>query len=407
RCLLLSISLGCILCTLCLVLYVYHNRKLKVFKVASPIFLSITLLGCALMYSEMGAIFPILDMYSCVATKWSRHLGFCITYTALLMKTWRVSLTYRVKSAHKVKLTDKQLLQWMFPILLVMLIYLGTWTVSDPPQAQQIKDNDGLIFKQCSFNWWDHSLALGEVLFLSWGIRVCYSVRNAESLFNEARLISFAIYNIAVVNIAMVAFHVFLFPRAGPDIKYLLGFVRTQLSTSVTIGLVFAPKVVRVLRGEGDQWDSRSRSRAVAASFSINGIGLVKEETADLYQENEELKEEIQKLAGQIEFMKIVSMEVNNRHIRPKAGGYFAVNTSGLCTLSSGGNLTPGTVHNSNGGGVSLVVSSCGGSLGGDQPPSTSAIAAPATPQPSGSQEPRCSPQPPNTPVSGQRTENV
>ena len=37
----------------------------------------------------MAAIFPILDMYSCVATKWSRHLGFCITYTALLMKTWR------------------------------------------------------------------------------------------------------------------------------------------------------------------------------------------------------------------------------------------------------------------------------------------------------------------------------
>jgi len=44
------------------------------------------------------------------------------------------------------------------------------------------------------------------VLFLAWGIRVCYNVRNAESLFNEARLITYAIYNIAAVNIAMVAF---------------------------------------------------------------------------------------------------------------------------------------------------------------------------------------------------------
>ena len=33
----------------------------------------------------------------------------------------RVSLTYRVKSAHKLKLTDKQLLQWLFPILLIMV----------------------------------------------------------------------------------------------------------------------------------------------------------------------------------------------------------------------------------------------------------------------------------------------
>lgn len=147
---------------------------------------------------------------------------------------YRVSLTYRVKSAHKVKLTDKQLLQWMVPILLVMLIYLGTWTLSAPPYAEEIADNYGLKFNQCSFNWWDHSLAIGtkknhkirlekiflktsikyivieiflsgEILFLAWGIKVCYNVRNAESLFNEARLISYAIYNIAAVNITMIA----------------------------------------------------------------------------------------------------------------------------------------------------------------------------------------------------------
>lgn len=70
----------------------------------------------------------------------------------------------------------------------------------------QIMDNHGLKFKLCSYNWWDHSLAIGEVLFLAWGIRVCYNVRNAESLYNEARMISYAIYNIALVNIAMIAF---------------------------------------------------------------------------------------------------------------------------------------------------------------------------------------------------------
>lgn len=47
---------------------------------------------------------------------------------------------------------------------------------------------------------------------------------------------------------------------------------------------------MRVLRGQGDQWDNRARSRGVTASFSLNGIGLVPEETPDLYQENEELK---------------------------------------------------------------------------------------------------------------------
>jgi len=89
-------------------------------------------------------------------------LGYRQMGSVHLLCICRVSLTYRVKSAHKVKLTDKQLLQWMFPILLVMLIYLGTWTLSAPPTAEQIRDQVGLRFKQCSYNWWDHSLAIGK-----------------------------------------------------------------------------------------------------------------------------------------------------------------------------------------------------------------------------------------------------
>ncbi|XP_045488890.1 probable G-protein coupled receptor CG31760 [Pieris rapae] len=324
---LLVISVSCAVMTVVLTIYTRHHRRVKVFRVASPVFLSITLLGCAIMYMEMAAIFPVLDMYSCIATKWTRHMGFCITYTALLMKTWRVSLTYRVKSAHKLKLTDKQLLQWMAPILLIMLVYLGTWTLSAPPDAEVITDNRGLKFKQCTYNWWDHSLAIGEILFLLWGVRVCYRVRHAESLYNEARLISIAIYNIFTVNSLMIAFHLLILPRAGPDIKYLLGFIRTQLSTSTTVLLVFLPKVLRVVRGTGDTWDSRARARGVPAS-SLNGIGLVPDDPPDLYQENEQLKEEVQKLAAQIEFMKIVQMEMHNRHLRPKPGGYFSANAT-------------------------------------------------------------------------------
>lgn len=45
-----------------------------------------------------------------------------------------------------------------------------------------------------------------------------------------------------------------------------------------------------MLRGQGDQWDNRARSRGVTASFSLNGMGFVNEEDRDLAQQNEELK---------------------------------------------------------------------------------------------------------------------
>lgn len=92
------------------------------------------------------------------------------------------------------------------------------------------------------------------------------------------------------MNFSKIFFSLLIFPQAGPDIKYLLGFIRTQLSTSVTVALVFGPKIIRVIRGQGDQWDKKSRFRGITASFSLNGVGLVAEETTDLYQENEELK---------------------------------------------------------------------------------------------------------------------
>ncbi|KAK8768276.1 hypothetical protein V5799_015259 [Amblyomma americanum] len=52
---LLTISVICILLTMVLAGYVYRYRKLKVIKVASPVFLCITLIGCAIMYCEVGA----------------------------------------------------------------------------------------------------------------------------------------------------------------------------------------------------------------------------------------------------------------------------------------------------------------------------------------------------------------
>ena len=245
--------------------------------------------------------------------KWSRHFGFACTYSALLLKTWRVSLTYRVKSAHKIKLTDKQLLHWLFPILLVMAIYLGAWTISDPPKAIDALDWNALKFKFCDYNWWDHSIVIGELIFLLWGIKVCYNVRNAESVFNEAKYISCAIYNIAIVNTVMIVLHLGILPDSGPNLKYLFGFIRIQLSTSITVALIFGPKFYRVIRGRTDLFDSRRRG--LAESFSFNGVGA-HEETTDLYQENDELKQEIQKIAAQMEILKICQMQFRNRHLK-------------------------------------------------------------------------------------------
>ena len=41
-------------------------------------------------------------------------------------------------------------------------------------------------------------------------------------------------------------FRLLILPDAGPDVKYFLGFLRTQLSTTIILILVFGPKVTPV-----------------------------------------------------------------------------------------------------------------------------------------------------------------
>lgn len=73
----LTISIMCAFLTIVLSCYLYHHRKVKVFKVASPIFLTITLLGCAIMYLE-ASVFNLLRISFIKVNKNLEFLVFCI-----------------------------------------------------------------------------------------------------------------------------------------------------------------------------------------------------------------------------------------------------------------------------------------------------------------------------------------
>lgn len=65
----LVISIGCAIGTFVLAGYLFHHRKVKVFKVASPIFLLITLIGCAIMYLEVS---EKLKLFENISYSWVR-----------------------------------------------------------------------------------------------------------------------------------------------------------------------------------------------------------------------------------------------------------------------------------------------------------------------------------------------
>lgn len=76
----LGITIVCIMCTVILIWFVHKNRRIKVFRIASPTFLIITLIGCIIMYSEVSTIYNQINIL------YSGRSGFFV-------KAWQKLLT--------------------------------------------------------------------------------------------------------------------------------------------------------------------------------------------------------------------------------------------------------------------------------------------------------------------------
>lgn len=61
---------------------------------------------------------------TCSLKVWLRELGFSISYGALLLKTWRISMVFRVRSATRIKITDSGLIKRLGIIVAVFVAFL-------------------------------------------------------------------------------------------------------------------------------------------------------------------------------------------------------------------------------------------------------------------------------------------
>lgn len=101
---------------------------------------------------------------------WRKNFHIVLFFPSLHSPT-RISGLFRVKSAHKIKLSDKQLLQWMCPILLIMIIYLACWSAGAPAAPEILENENKLKYPQCAYGWWDHCLVVGKY-FLYWWAKI-------------------------------------------------------------------------------------------------------------------------------------------------------------------------------------------------------------------------------------------
>ncbi|XP_044576570.1 probable G-protein coupled receptor CG31760 [Cotesia glomerata] len=315
-----------IACLPVVILFTWKYGNVKVVKAASPVLLRVIVLGAFFIYFTTIVMYPRPNVVTCTIRVWLREIGFSLTYGALMLKTWRISVIFRVKSAKAVKITDMNLLKRLGIIVTIFTVFLGIRTIVAPPVVIVGRTADDLKAYLCKTDWWDHSFTTLEVMFLVWGIRLCIVVRKAPSEFNESRFISMAIYNEFLLSVFLNVSMLFLQSPANPDLMYIIFFCHTQLTVTPLLGLIFGSKAYVVFRGGGKE-DAIGKlpgatgkfigktCRAQASSNQTNSISL---QQANFTEEGDGVMEEFRRLYTQLEMLREKNMRLGNRHLAAK-----------------------------------------------------------------------------------------
>ncbi|XP_041975014.1 probable G-protein coupled receptor 158 [Aricia agestis] len=268
------LALACLVIC-CLPFIIYFTIKyghVRVVRAASPALLRVIVLGALLIYCTTLVMYGRPSGLTCTARVWLREVGFCLTYGALMLKTWRISVIFQVRSAKAVKISDMYLLRRIGVIVGVACVLLAIRTLVAPPTVIVGRTKDDLKAYLCNTDWWDHSFTTLEVIFLMWGIRLCIMVRKAPSEFNESRFISMAIYNEFLLSVFLNISMLFLQSPANPDLLYIIFFCHTQLTVTLLLCFIFGSKAYMVYKGHGKddrEKTGKFRSRPAESTYTM------------------------------------------------------------------------------------------------------------------------------------------
>ncbi|MFT7812256.1 putative G-protein coupled receptor 158 [Arapaima gigas] len=317
----------CALAAIISMLLVYHFRRSKRIKASGLVLLEVILSGSLLLYLPVMILYFQPNVFRCILLRWVRLLGFATVYGTVILKLYRVLKVFLSRTAQRIPyMTSWRVLRLLGIILLVVCWFLVSWTLA----MYQNLDRDlilidvghtpnGLQFKMCLLERWDYMMAIAEVLLLFWGVYLCYAVRTVPSAFHEPRYMAVALYNELVIS---AIFHIIRFtlaPGLHPDWMLMLFFAHSQLTVTVTLGLLLVPKFF--FAGTHTRDDIATEAYEDELDMGRSGSYLNSSITSAWSEHSldpEDIREELKKLYAQLEIYKRKKMLANNPHLQKK-----------------------------------------------------------------------------------------
>ncbi|KAM9308117.1 metabotropic glycine receptor [Gastrophryne carolinensis] len=346
----ISFQAFCMLLNFISMLVVYHFRRAKSIRASGLILLEAILFGSLLLYFPVVILYFEPSIFRCILLRWVRLLGYAIVYGTTTLKLYRVLKVFLSRTAQRIPyMTSCRVMRMLAVILLLVVWFLIAWTAAVFQNMDrnisiivQGETSDHLLFNMCLMDRWDYMMAVGEFIFLLWGVYLCYAVRTVPSAFHEPRYMGIAIHNELIISAVFHTMRFVLAAKLQPDWMLMLFFVHTHLTVTVTVGLLLIPKfshshnnprddiAAEAYEDELDMGRSGSYlNSSITSAWSEHSLDPEDIRTPDDQSKSSSsscgahvgvrhIHDELKKLYTQLEIYKRKKMIANNPHLQKK-----------------------------------------------------------------------------------------
>ncbi|CAH1183725.1 unnamed protein product [Phaedon cochleariae] len=332
----LCIQLACMAAVVVMSLIVFKQRKTKAIATGMWTILETILIGIFILYTTVVVKSFEPSTVQCLLEPWFREVGFVICYGAIILKLYRHLIEFRTRKAHRWVVKDTDLLKYLLIMTMSVLGYMAAYTSITLNFMQENysllyvgRTLDGESYYACKYLWWDYVTETGELIILIFGIHLSYASRNARTQFHERTFLTVAIsLELAVSTVFYMARAVFL-PGLHPDTILIIYCVRTQVSQTMALLLIFVPKF----------WYQQKQVRNLAQEYScrlpvdafkdVNAHGPLTSNNSDADvgeitladMSPDDIRAELKRLYLQLEIFKSKTICRDNPHISKRRGG--------------------------------------------------------------------------------------
>ena len=266
---------------LCCIAYTAFYRNHPVIRSSSPVFLSTSLFGVAVLLVGTALMVQEATFDKCSAMAWLWSIGFSLTFAPLFAKTWRIYRIFGRKKLSVIKISNRKLAVLVYAILLFDLVLMSVWQALSPMQPYTTivyTGSDPVVqnnYSQCGVEGDGRTIlalvAVSKGVLLLFGALMAFTTRKVSSTFNESSGIALAIYNV-LFSIGIIAPIILVISAIGDVLVLLLLFLGLWVSC-FTAAILFVPKLLHI-HGAGGQQINGAEMSKVSSSGQYSFLSM-------------------------------------------------------------------------------------------------------------------------------------